>query len=190
MELDHMQPRADGVPDDIENAIPLCFECHAEVHAYNDKHPRGRKFQPSELKLHKEQWLAFCDKNPAALATLPVEAGVGPLQALIDEIDFNLAVASRADASQIGCPFSDEQFRRAMHAGAISVLQDLVKEIINDLYAELGRANHFLATCQHHSPGSNAYNTALNEAQQVIMKAGGKLRVARDQLLRALAGQG
>ncbi len=184
-----MQPKAEGGPDDIVNAIPLCFECHAEVHAYNDKHPRGRKFQPSELKIHKEQWLAFCDKNPASLATLPVDIGVGPLQALIDEIDFNLAVASRRDASKIGCPFSDEQFRRAMHAGAISVLQDFVKEVINDVYAEVGRANHFLATSQHHPPGGNAYNTALNEAQSVIMSLGGKLSVARDQLLRALAGE-
>src|SRR5580765_7384825 len=53
IELDHMLPRAQGGPDDIDNAIPLCFECHAEVHAYNDKHPRGRKFKPSELRLHK-----------------------------------------------------------------------------------------------------------------------------------------
>jgi hypothetical protein len=190
MELDHMQPKAEGGPDDIENAIPLCFECHAEVHASNDKHPRGRKFQPSELRLHKEQWLAFCDRNPAALATFPVDVGVGPLQSLIDEIDFNLAVASRRDAHVIGCPFSDEQFRRAMNAGAISVLQDFVKEVINSLYADLGRANHFLATSQHYPPGSDAYNTALNEAQKVIIDLGGKLGVAREQLLQALGGPG
>ena len=190
VELDHMLPKADGGPDDINNAIPLCFECHAEVHAYNDKHPRGRRFQPSELKLHRDQWLAFCDKNPQALATLPVDVGVGPLQALIDEIDFNLAVASRCEATKIGCPFSDEQFRRAMRAGAISVLQDLVKEVINDLYAELGTANHFLSTSQHHPPGGNAYNTALTEAQKVIVTVGQRLRVARGQLLQALAGQG
>ena len=68
MELDHMVPRADGGSSEIDNAIPVCFECHAEIHAYNDKHPRGRKFQPAELKLHKDQWLAFCEKTPGALA--------------------------------------------------------------------------------------------------------------------------
>ncbi len=135
MELDHMQPKAEGGPDDIENAIPLCFECHAEVHAYNDKHPRGRKFQPSELKLHKEQWLAFCDKNPSALATLPVDVGVGPLQALIDELDFNQEIAARVSADAVGCCFMDEQFRRALQTGALSLLAD---EIINAISADNG----------------------------------------------------
>src|SRR5438045_7389586 len=52
MELDHMHPVAEGGVSEIENAIPVCFECHAEIHAYNDKHRRGRKFQPSELRRH------------------------------------------------------------------------------------------------------------------------------------------
>jgi hypothetical protein len=189
MELDHMQPKSEGGPDDIDNAIPLCFECHAEVHAYNDKHPRGRKFRASELKIHRDQWLAFCEKNPAALAGLPVHADVGPLQALIDEIEFNLAIAQRRDASSIGCPFSNEQFRRAIHAGAISVLEDLVKELINDAYAEVGRANHFLGSCQHHPYGSNPHNEALTQAQKVVGGLGGKLGVVRDQLLRVLSSQ-
>src|SRR5436190_20262496 len=67
MELDHMIPRAEGGRDDIANAIPLCFDCHAEVHAYNDKHPRGRKFQPEELRKHREQWLEICRAHPEAL---------------------------------------------------------------------------------------------------------------------------
>ncbi|MFL5327559.1 MAG: HNH endonuclease [Gemmataceae bacterium] len=41
MELDHMLPKEQGGDNTIENAIALCFECHAEVHAYNDKHPRA-----------------------------------------------------------------------------------------------------------------------------------------------------
>jgi hypothetical protein len=32
----------------------VCFECHPEIHSYNDKHPRGRKFLPEELQLHKK----------------------------------------------------------------------------------------------------------------------------------------
>ena len=85
MELDHMIPKSEAGPDTIENAIPVCFECHAEIHAYNDKHPRGRKFRPSELKLHKKQWLKVCRENPRALAEMPADASVGPLQAVLDE---------------------------------------------------------------------------------------------------------
>jgi hypothetical protein len=66
MELHHIEQRADGVQDDsIDNAIPLCFECHAEVQMYNDSHPRGRKFRPDELRAHKRQWLQLCKEQPA-----------------------------------------------------------------------------------------------------------------------------
>ena len=43
METDHIQPKSEGEDDSIDNAIPLCFDRHLEVHLYNDKHPRGRK---------------------------------------------------------------------------------------------------------------------------------------------------
>ncbi len=39
IELDHIKPRADGGEDDIDNAIAVCFECHAEIYLYNDRHP-------------------------------------------------------------------------------------------------------------------------------------------------------
>lgn len=31
MEVYHIKPHADGGQDTFENAIPLCFDCHAEV---------------------------------------------------------------------------------------------------------------------------------------------------------------
>ena len=49
IETDHIKPKEQGGGDSIENAIPVCFECHAEIHSYNDKHPRGRKFLPEDL---------------------------------------------------------------------------------------------------------------------------------------------
>jgi hypothetical protein len=54
IETDHIVPAEDDGGDGIENAIPVCFECHPEIHSYNDKHPRGRKFLPEELQLHKK----------------------------------------------------------------------------------------------------------------------------------------
>src|SRR4051794_29377874 len=64
IETDHIVPHADGGADTIDNAIPVCFECHAEIHSYNDKHPRGRKFTSEELRYHKEQWLKICATQP------------------------------------------------------------------------------------------------------------------------------
>ncbi|MHA2112318.1 MAG: hypothetical protein ACW98W_12620 [Candidatus Hodarchaeales archaeon] len=41
--------------DDLDNAIPLCYYCHATIGRYNDEHPRGNKFRSSELKARREQ---------------------------------------------------------------------------------------------------------------------------------------
>lgn len=94
IETDHIVPKAEGGTDDIENAIAVCFECHAEIHAYNDKHPRGRKFSADELHHHKEQWLKICREMPGVLvASQASDREVGPIQALIDELEFNCVVA-------------------------------------------------------------------------------------------------
>jgi hypothetical protein len=74
----------------------VCFECHAEIHSYNDKHPRGRKFQPQELRLHKDQWLKICSERRELLIAPTRHADVGPLQALIDELDFNGTLARKS----------------------------------------------------------------------------------------------
>ena len=41
-----------GSPEDNseDNAIPVCFNCHAEIAQYNLNHPTGRKYSESELK--------------------------------------------------------------------------------------------------------------------------------------------
>lgn len=39
----------------MDNAIPLCFECHQEIGHYNDGHPRGRKFRGPELRSRRDQ---------------------------------------------------------------------------------------------------------------------------------------
>ena len=66
MEIHHIIPKSEGGSDAIDNAIAVCFDCHAEIKHYNPKHPRGRCFTPNELKGHKEQWSAFCAVNTVA----------------------------------------------------------------------------------------------------------------------------
>jgi hypothetical protein len=116
METDHIVPHADGGSDAIENAIAVCFECHAEIHSYNDKHPRGRKFRPEELQYHKDQWLEICSERPDVLVAAPRSIDVGPLQALVDELEFNRRVAANAASEVQGCLFrtisSGERFKR------------------------------------------------------------------------------
>ena len=54
IEVDHIIPESEGGPDTEDNGIPLCFDCHQEVKAYSDNHPRGSKFRPEELQARRE----------------------------------------------------------------------------------------------------------------------------------------
>ena len=51
IEVAHLDPKI----SDLDNAIPLCFDCHAAVGHYNRGHPRGRKYSIPELKARREQ---------------------------------------------------------------------------------------------------------------------------------------
>jgi len=143
IETDHIEPKTDEGDDDIANAIPVCFDCHAEIHSYNERHPRGRKFTADELRLHKKQWLEVCDTMPDQLLAehRSSDAEVGPIQAMIDEIEFNRAAARAGAEHRSGCPLRDEQFARAIRSGSPSLLLPELKTVIIDAYVAAGHAS-------------------------------------------------
>jgi HNH endonuclease len=55
IEAAHIVDEAVGGSNDEDNGIPLCFDCHQEIGSYNDKHPRGNKFRPEELRARRDQ---------------------------------------------------------------------------------------------------------------------------------------
>ena len=55
LEVHHIVPTSDGGTDDYDNAIALCFDCHADVGHYNPHHPRGNRFTPTELREHRRR---------------------------------------------------------------------------------------------------------------------------------------
>jgi hypothetical protein len=164
VEIDHIVQAADDGTGDIANAIVVCFECHAEIHSYNDRHPRGRKFRPEELRKHKEQWLAICAERPETLVVASWDGDVGPLQALVDELEFNAAVAK-----EYGCLFLDNEFHRAIREGVITILDEDLKAVILAAYVAIGAANRSLSTM---SPGfSSTIHKAIEIAKPRIEKA-------------------
>lgn len=52
IEVAHINPEGGN---DIDNAIPVCYDCHAKISMYNLGHPRGTKFKPKELIPRREQ---------------------------------------------------------------------------------------------------------------------------------------
>lgn len=56
IEIHHIKPRAEGGPDTLENAIPLCFDCHADMRTYDANHPKGTKYTEAELIRFRDDW--------------------------------------------------------------------------------------------------------------------------------------
>lgn len=54
VQLHHIISLTDGGSDDIENAIPLCPNCHDEVHTGYHPGRVTQKYSPNELRLHRQ----------------------------------------------------------------------------------------------------------------------------------------
>jgi hypothetical protein len=186
IELDHIEQRADTSDDSIGNAIPVCFECHAEIHGYNDRHPRGRKFTPEELRGHRDQWLAICKNNPEVMLKAIRNSDVGSLQSLIDEIEFNLVVAEFNSPDEQGCLFLINQFLRAIQEGAIATLNDEIKISVLEAYQAMGRANQLIAGAAALAHGTELQKHTQTVAMQAIDSANPKIAEAKKVLLKYL----
>ena len=63
VEVHHIVPITAGGADTAENAIALCFDCHADAGHYNADHPRGTRFSPEELRLARDTWHIAVQRN-------------------------------------------------------------------------------------------------------------------------------
>jgi HNH endonuclease len=78
IECHHIIPEAEGGPNTFDNCIPLCFDCHAEVGAYNLGHPKGTKFTAEELRQRRDRWYKEIKnrrtlREPESLESSPIE---------------------------------------------------------------------------------------------------------------------
>lgn len=55
IEAAHIIDEAEGGSNDEANGIPLCFDCHQEIGAYRDSHPKGNKFRADELRSRRDK---------------------------------------------------------------------------------------------------------------------------------------
>jgi len=55
IEAAHIIDEATGGSNEEDNGIPLCFDCHQEIGAYNDLHPKGNKFRSEELRSRRDR---------------------------------------------------------------------------------------------------------------------------------------
>jgi hypothetical protein len=83
IEIAHIDPKS----LDIDDAIPVCFDCHAEIGHYNKNHPRGRKYTSKELKARRNQ---IYDAHTSHLVP-PVEYRLSQANQVLPEIGFAFA---------------------------------------------------------------------------------------------------
>jgi hypothetical protein len=55
LEVHHIIPLENKGTNHVDNAIPLCYNCHGNVMKYNPRHPRGNKYRVDELKSRRDQ---------------------------------------------------------------------------------------------------------------------------------------
>jgi HNH endonuclease len=183
IETDHIVPAAESNDHSIENAIPVCFDCHAEIHAYNPKHPRGRKFTPEELRLHKKQWLFICETKPEIFLEASRNVDIGPIQGMLDELDHNFVILDELkDPTEVGFRLKDKQFSRAIREGVLSMLDDNWRKDVSRAYAAISGANEKVRTYAS-SIGRHGQRDNLNTAFQACKNAIPIISAARDRLL-------
>jgi hypothetical protein len=71
VEIHHILPKMKGGKDTFENAISLCFDCHADAGHYSPDHPKGSKFSTEELLKHKEEWFRLVEKHELESSSIP-----------------------------------------------------------------------------------------------------------------------
>lgn len=55
IEVAHIDRKKSKGLNDIDNGIPLCYDCHAKVGHYNQEEPKGNQYGHKELKARREQ---------------------------------------------------------------------------------------------------------------------------------------
>lgn len=81
----------------IDNAIPLCFDCHAAIGHYNDEHPRGKKYGPAELRSRREQ---VYDRYTSHLVP-PLEYNILQVGHVLPSVGFRMTNLSQEHAAKV-----------------------------------------------------------------------------------------
>lgn len=56
IELHHIEQKAYGGKDTLENCIPLCFDCHSDMGKADPKPPKGKRYSKEDFGVTK-RWM-------------------------------------------------------------------------------------------------------------------------------------
>ena len=112
VQVHHIVPKEQGGTDDIDNAIPLCPNCHDEVHGRQGPGRTTRSYSPEELKLHRQRAIQRAQQRSAALPEIASGGPKPPTRTEVVAIPdgpafFNTLAGSHSFASDIEDPQED-----------------------------------------------------------------------------------
>jgi len=88
MELHHIKEKAKGGDDSEANALPVCFDCHAEVGSYNDDHPKGTKYRREELVARRESLYKLVESGALAVQILVAQLSENSVKGTASDVSF------------------------------------------------------------------------------------------------------
>jgi hypothetical protein len=148
IEAAHIIDESAGGSNDEDNGIPLCFDCHQQIGSYNDKHPRGNKFRPEELRARRNQVYKLVaegrslDQTPEAKHS---HQSPNPLHRIIDLLTNYYCALNKvhhANTQQVRLTSLDEW--RSIHFTVWdnrSVRDDTIRSLADPAKEWLSRAN-------------------------------------------------
>jgi hypothetical protein len=106
IEVHHIKQEADGGTNTFDNAIALCFDCHADMKSYDFKHPKGNKYTEQELRRHRDEWyeIAKTMQEPR----IPSPNDIAVYNKLLELLPVNGGVDFVAHNNFAGFSFSNE----------------------------------------------------------------------------------
>lgn len=112
IEIHHIQPKASGGPNTYSNAIPLCFDCHADMRTYDFAHPKGTKYSEAELVRHRDAWYAKVKNTGGILEVSTIPADKVVFAELIRVLPWNTGLSFMSAKKISGVPIEIESFEK------------------------------------------------------------------------------
>lgn len=110
IEVHHIVHRAEGGADILDNAIALCFDCHADMRSYDHKHPKGVKYTREELIRRRDDWYAVVKQNGVAPPKDPaVDSDISVFRHLLKVLPWNGSIGFIKTNNFSGFPFDLER---------------------------------------------------------------------------------
>lgn len=107
------------------------------------------------------------------------------LSALIDELNYNLALAQATTTIEsLGALFREEEFDRALADGAFSTLTKDERQLVTSAYRGMDRANQLVKGAVNSSALPNTTGQPLNRAWRAVKACQQPIEAAREGLSR------